>query len=153
WAVIVGINNYDDGATGNLCGCVSDALLMYDYLTVDLGVPQSHISLLLSPALSDPDISFKYGAPKRDKILNALYDLRDNNDIRTDDNIVLFFAGHGTSYKLAEPNIEAICPMDRNTSQLSSDGDIVLDISDREINVILGEMAKKTNNITVILDC
>ncbi|KAF9017713.1 peptidase C14, caspase domain-containing protein, partial [Rhodocollybia butyracea] len=135
-AVIVGINRYDDLHTPALKGCVHDALLFREYLIQDLSVPSDRITLLLSPTAN---------------ILNALYTLCDNSKIKSDDSIVFFYAGHGQSYSprtwTPHPtsSIEAISPVDRET---------VLDISDREINVILGEIAKKRcDNITLILDC
>ncbi|KAF9056811.1 hypothetical protein BDP27DRAFT_1166245, partial [Rhodocollybia butyracea] len=86
----------------------------------------------------------------------------DNHTIKSDDSIVFFYAGHGQSYSPgtwtshSSGSIEAISPVDRNIRRSNLDGrdETVLDISDREINVILGEIAKKRcDNITVILDC
>lgn len=159
--VIVGINKYDDPRTAPLKGCVHDALLFRDYVVQDLSVPSNRIKLLLSPTQAE-DIPFPYQTPTRDNILNALYDLYDNPNIKSDDSIVFFYAGHGQSYspRKCTPHstgsIEAISPVDRNTLKYNSDGpdEMIVDISDREINVILGEIAKKRcDNITVILDC
>ncbi|KAF9056807.1 caspase domain-containing protein [Rhodocollybia butyracea] len=160
-AVIVGINEYGDPTTPSLNGCVNDALLFRDYLIQDLSVPSNRIKLLLSPIAGDKTIPFPYKAPTRDNILQALCDLFHNPDIKHDDSIIFFYAGHGQSYREAcctpEPagSIEAICPVDRNTRKINADGteETILDICDREINVILGEIATKCPNITVILDC
>ncbi|KAF9068249.1 caspase domain-containing protein [Rhodocollybia butyracea] len=148
--VIVGINKYYDPQTPALQGCVNDALLFYNYAIHDLSVPADQIMLLLSPL-----------APTRENILNALYDLHDNPNIKPDDSIIIFYAGHGQSYRAAgytprnTGSIEAISPVDRRTPKLNTDmtEEMIVDISDREINVILGEIAKKCPNITLILDC
>ncbi|KAF9068252.1 hypothetical protein BDP27DRAFT_1161311, partial [Rhodocollybia butyracea] len=162
-AVIVGINRYNDPGTTPLQGCVNDALLFHDYLIHDLCVPANQITLLLSPT-GDERIPFSYATPTRENILNAICDLHDNPNIKPDDSIIIFYAGHGQSYPAAETSytplntgsIEAISPADRNTSKSNADGTkgIVVDISDRELNVILGEIAKnKCPNITLVLDC
>ncbi|KAF9056812.1 hypothetical protein BDP27DRAFT_1344868 [Rhodocollybia butyracea] len=133
----------------------------------DLSVPSNRIQLLLSPTGDEilpslQDIPFTCNAPTRDNILNALYDLYDNPDIKPDDSIIIFYAGHGQSYYAANctpkstGSIEAICPVDRNTPKFNADGteELIVDISDREINVIFGEIAKnRCENITLVLDC
>ncbi|KAF9073454.1 caspase domain-containing protein [Rhodocollybia butyracea] len=170
-AVIVGINKYDDPRTTSLKGCVNDALLFRDYLLQDLSVPAGQITTLLSPTGDEhlpfpQDIPVPCNAPTRENILDALYDLYDSPNIKPDDSIIIFYAGHGQSYRAPDAvdqspprsnaSVEALCPADRNTLKSCSDGteDIIVDISDREINVILGEIAKKIcGNITLILDC
>ncbi|KAF9068244.1 caspase domain-containing protein [Rhodocollybia butyracea] len=166
-AVIAGINKYHDPGTPSLRGCVNDALLFRDYLMQDLSVPANQITTLLSPTGDEflpplQDIPFSYNAPTRENILNALYDLHDNPNIKPDDSIIIFYAGHGQSYRAAEADyectplntgwIEAISPVDRNTPK-SNSSELVPDISDREINVVIGEIARKCPNITLILDC
>ncbi|KAF9056813.1 caspase domain-containing protein [Rhodocollybia butyracea] len=166
-AVVVGINKYDDRRTPVLQGCVNDALLFRDYLIHDLSVPAGQITALLSRAGNEPlpplqDIPFPCNTPTRENILNTLYDLHDNPNIKPDDSIIIFYAGHGQSYRATDGctplntgYIEAISPVNRNTWKFNSDGtkEIVVDISDREINVTLGEIAKKCPNITLVLDC
>jgi len=90
-------------------------------------------------------------------MVDALYDLRDDEKIKPDDNIVIHFSGHGSSYDARDyrdfttfaskaGSIEAICPVDRGGS--------IPDISERELNSILSELrAAKGPNITIILDC
>ncbi|KAF9068243.1 caspase domain-containing protein [Rhodocollybia butyracea] len=164
--VIVGINKYDDPATPALQGCVNDALLFHDYFIHDLFVPADQITTLLSSTGKEVPSPLNTLRPTRENILNALYGLHNNHNLKPDDSIIIFYAGHGQSYpakdagyectSLNTGSIEAISPVDRNTSLMfNSDGteEIVVDISDREINVILGEIAKKCPNITLILDC
>ncbi|KAK0226669.1 hypothetical protein IW262DRAFT_1251969, partial [Armillaria fumosa] len=148
WAVIIGINDYK---MSPLHACVSDAEMVVKYLSDDLRVPGDHIQLLLR--------TFK---PTRANIVNAILGLSTNPGIQRGDNIIIYFAGHGTKYNCSNHygdkdgaaaklgNIEALCPMDRVTV-----GDPqVPDISDREINVILAEIARnKGHHITFIIDC
>ncbi|KAK0439715.1 uncharacterized protein EV420DRAFT_1733519 [Desarmillaria tabescens] len=75
------------------------------------------------------------------------------------DIILIYFAGHGSGYP--EPGhredgpdnaIEAICPIDRGTEL--TDGTLIPDISDRELNAILSVISSaKGHRITVFLDC
>ncbi|KAK0477461.1 caspase domain-containing protein [Armillaria novae-zelandiae] len=163
WAVIIGIDAYDSYP---LRGCVSDALLMEEYLKQDLGVPQEQIQLLLgSEHTSTADPSF----PTRVNVVKALLGLISNPLIRSGDNIIIYFSGHGSSYfssnyldssneadeslhAVDESNIEAICPIDRDV--IDACGLPVPDISDREINAILHQIShNKGHRITFLLDC
>ncbi|KAK0471528.1 caspase domain-containing protein [Armillaria novae-zelandiae] len=120
--------------------------------------------------------------PTRGNIVNAILDLSTNPKIQNGDNIIIYFAGHGARYKCAEYSpyketpaalgtIEALCPMDRgaeptasaktpNTdvddskSSVKASDPQIPDISDREINTILAQIARnKGNHITLIIDC
>ena len=60
-------------------------------------------------------------------MVNALYDLRDDERIKPDDKIVVHFSGHGSSYDTRDlfttfaskaGSIEAICPIDRGDSDI-----------------------------------
>jgi hypothetical protein len=145
---VIGINGYTE--MNPLEGCVADSEEIKDYLTRYLFVPPEHIVVLQD----------KYAS--RSKILSTLYDhLRDNSSIVSKDNIVISFSGHGTSYDASTEfrsipggtgTIEALCPIDRGTKDAT--GNIIPDISDREINIILQEISLlRSRNITVILDC
>jgi len=137
WAVIIGNDRYPGSP---LSGCVNDAHIVERFIITYLNVPHNHIRLF-----EDAD---------HDTIINALYDLRDNDNIQPGDNILIHFSGHGSSYNASDyfktfsarhGSIEAICPIDR---------DSVSDISERELNSIFSEIAvAKGDNITVILDC
>ena len=138
WALIIG---NDDYLKAPLSGCVNDTVLMQRYLLRYLNVPHDHIRILINAS--------------REAMVNAFYDLRDDERIKRDDNIVIHFSGHGSSYDTRDyfttfaskaGSIEAICPVNR--------GDSIPDISERELNSILSELrAAKAPNITIILDC
>ena len=75
-----------------------------------------------------------------------------------DDNILIYFAGHGASYdanaffKRSHDQIEALCPSDRGKDTKTDK--LIPDISDRELSIILMELHDiKGGNISVVLDC
>ncbi|KAK0213816.1 caspase domain-containing protein [Armillaria fumosa] len=176
WAVIIGIDAY---RTNPLYGCVADALLMKAYLEKDLSVPSDRIQLLLgmrSTSYDDPSY------PSRENITKTLCSLISNPNIKKGDNIIIYFAGHGSSYVCSQCSgaiktrksivpdvratrtqghrrvdafcpIEAICPIDRSLVDVKGSG-MITDISDRELNTYLHEISRaKGNKITAIFDC
>ncbi|KAK0494015.1 caspase domain-containing protein [Armillaria luteobubalina] len=152
YAVLIGINEY---ASYPLQGCVSDAKLMEKYLTEDLGVPRNRIQLLAgSTELTSPADSMN---PSRAHIIHTLLSIIDNSEILHGDNIIIYYSGHGSCYPFEGEDgeteyIEAICPIDRDI--VGDDGKPVPDISDRELNTVLGQISRvKGHRITVILDC
>ncbi len=139
---------------------MSDAKSFQDYLTANLGVPGEHIQLLLDvPEPKTPKIIY----PSRANIIATLVSLINNPEIKEGDNIIIYYAGHGSSYECSEYDdvdeisfassgyIEALCPIDRDTDAKSN---TIPDISDREFNTILALISRaKGHHITVILDC
>ncbi len=129
---------------------------MERYLTEHLHVPTDRIQLLLGSeehtSSADPI------NPSRANIIGALFGIIDNSGILSGDNIIIFYAGHGSCFAFegieggAIEHIEALCPIDRDT--IGDDGQPVPDISDREFNTILTRISQvKGHCITVILDC
>ncbi|PBK84490.1 hypothetical protein ARMGADRAFT_974215, partial [Armillaria gallica] len=125
---------------------------MEEFLTKYLGVPEGHIQCLLTVT-----------TPTRKKIIDTLLGLSTSPQIQHGDNIIIYFAGHGSSYDLEDSGpfeaddisavgfIQALCPVDRTASGIDIS---IHDISDREINTILAEISRvKGNHITLILDC
>ncbi|KDR65841.1 hypothetical protein GALMADRAFT_1362524 [Galerina marginata CBS 339.88] len=106
WAVIIGVDDYYSIRASKLNGCVSDALLVYEFLTSDLGVAPSHIRLLLGPrsqAETQLPLNVEVLVPTRANILDALYQhLHDNPDICQGDNILIHFSGHGSRYPASD---------------------------------------------------
>ncbi|PBK65533.1 hypothetical protein ARMSODRAFT_872231, partial [Armillaria solidipes] len=134
---------------------VSDAKMVVEYLTSDLHVPGNHIQLLLSTSIEECNRVSSCCD------FAAILGLSTNTDIQHGENILIYFAGHGTTYECADyyqketaaalGTIEALCPMDRGPKPTATG---IPDISDREINTILAEIAKKKgNHTTFILDC
>ena len=142
WALIIGNDNYL-GVPGvpALGGCINDAHLIKDYLMKYLQVPEDHIVLLENAC--------------RNEMIDALYNLRDNERIPFGDNIFVHYSGYASSYDSRtlrvqgqwSQHIGAICPIDRG-SQGSCD------ISERELETILSELCSaKGSKITFISDC
>ncbi|PBK91745.1 hypothetical protein ARMGADRAFT_481660 [Armillaria gallica] len=162
WAVVIGIDEYPI-AQDALYGCVCDATNVFKYLTTNMGVPEDHVKLLLGP---QPSNMCNILRPTRATIINTLLALSTDPQINKGDNIIIYYAGHGTVYHCrdhpafasgpyASDTIEALCPMDRNTIEANNDNcKPIPDISDRELYTILGEICRtKGHHITVILDC
>ncbi|KAK0219719.1 peptidase C14, caspase domain-containing protein [Armillaria nabsnona] len=166
WAVLVGIDGY---LSYPLRGCVADALTMEQYLVDDIFVPRERIQRLLGPArYGDPSTDVS-SIPSRANIISLLLNLTTNPNIEYGDPVIIFFAGHGSRYPLSDVDddpdfdeelddecsqhfVEALCPVDRNT--IDSNGALIPDITDRELNAILKQIScAKGNRITVILDC
>ncbi|KAK0435055.1 hypothetical protein EV421DRAFT_1717053, partial [Armillaria borealis] len=156
WVVLIGIDKYDGYP---LRGCVSDARLIEKYFVDDVGVPKDRIQLLLgSEDHASPDDPMY---PSRTHITDMPHSLATNDKIEYGDNIVIYYAGHGSCYSYHEDDededetheyIEALCPIDCDTSD--SNGVPIPDISDRELNSILSQISHtKGHHITVILDC
>ncbi|KAK0433300.1 caspase domain-containing protein [Desarmillaria tabescens] len=162
WAVLIGIDAYDSNP---LHGCVPDALLMKKLLLENIGVPEHRIQCLLGtrkPSHGDPL------TPSRANIVNMLHSLINNPEIEWGDNIIIYYAGHGSSYHCSEHfstslesqcsssndicPIEALCPIDRDT--IDADGRPIPDISDRELNALFSQISRaKGHKITFIADC
>ncbi|KAK0492685.1 hypothetical protein EDD18DRAFT_1015621, partial [Armillaria luteobubalina] len=146
WAVLIGIDAYQSNP---LHGCVSDASLVKRFLMEDIGVPE-HCGPL---------------TPSHTNIINMLRSLIDNPEIGQNDNIFIYYAGHGTSYNCSEHSsmaesgcqtgscpIQALCPIDRDT--MDSDEHWIPDISHRELSVLLTQISLvKGHHITFITDC
>ncbi len=97
WVVLIGV---DGDSHYPLHGCVSDAELMEKYLVEDLGVPSNHIQRLLGPTGGETTNSSI--SPTRANILKTRYDLVDNADILTRDDIIVYFGGNGACYDAEE---------------------------------------------------
>ncbi|PBK84604.1 hypothetical protein ARMGADRAFT_859775, partial [Armillaria gallica] len=152
-AVLIGIDGY---SSSPLRGCEADVKKMKDFLTADLGVPEDHIQCLEQHADDATN------SPTRANIIETLLSLSVNDRIQDGDNIIVYFSGHGSSYRCSDyykkgsveskGRIEALCPVDRAPGNPFRDS--VPDISDREFNTILTEISRtKGDHITCILDC
>ncbi|KAK0205780.1 hypothetical protein DFS33DRAFT_1228998, partial [Desarmillaria ectypa] len=159
WAVLIGVDAYQSSP---LRGAVSDASLMREFLIDDLGVPERRIQCLLGPQNPIPGDLL---TPSRANIVNTLHSLISNDEIQRGDNIIIYYAGHGSSYHCPMHfyignsrcsrelcPIEALCPIDRDT--IDANGLPIPDISDRELNAIFAEISRvKGHKITFIADC
>ncbi|KAK0231625.1 hypothetical protein IW262DRAFT_495713 [Armillaria fumosa] len=149
WAVLIGIDAYQSNP---LQSCVSDALTMKRSLTEKFEVPEDNIQCLLGIKNPIPGSM----TPSRDIIVNTLYSIVHNDEIQLGDNIIIYYAGHGSSYRCSQQctpkstshicPIEAMCPIDRGTMDP--------DISDRELNALFTQIfCAKGYKTTFFADC
>ncbi|KAK0476314.1 hypothetical protein IW261DRAFT_1314468, partial [Armillaria novae-zelandiae] len=144
WALIISIDKYESRP---LQGCVNDGKSMKEYFTKDLGVPEQNVRCLFNESTTHAAI-VSY---------SALCSILSDTCILNGDIIIIYFAGHGSSYTdLGHSSdeydcVEAICPIDRGTHH---NGRTVLDLSDRKFNSILSLISHaKGHRITVLFDC
>ncbi|KAK0437253.1 uncharacterized protein EV420DRAFT_1216024, partial [Desarmillaria tabescens] len=160
WAVLISIDAYKSNP---LHGCVSDALSMKDFLIEKLDVPEYRIECLLGSNNPTLDNTIP---PSHANIVNMLYNLIHNPKIQQVDNIIIYYAGHGSTYACSEQctatgstcrsagicPIEALCPIDRDTED--ADGHWIPDISDRELDALFRQISyAKGHKIKFIADC
>ncbi|PBK72028.1 hypothetical protein ARMSODRAFT_740258 [Armillaria solidipes] len=78
---------------------------MKNFLIDDLGMSEERVQCLLSsedPTAGDPL------TPSRDNIVRVLYSLISNQEFDPGDNILIYFAGYGASYRSIFSNAHAI---------------------------------------------
>ena len=78
-ALIIGVEDYTDNQINDLANPVSDAKKLYNVLTTKYTFAKENISLLLNPSKAE--------------IIGTLHNLR--TSIGKDDNLLIFYAGHG----------------------------------------------------------
>ncbi|KAK0218650.1 caspase domain-containing protein [Armillaria fumosa] len=147
FALIVGIDKYLSNGIRNLSGAVADADAVNDFLQKTLRVPKEQIKNLRNEEAT------------RMTIETEINDLGKNPVIKKDDPILIFYAGHGAEanapfeWPSANGRIQMLVPHDFNSSGSASSerGQGVLDM--RLSHLLADLAAKKSDNITVILDC
>ena len=82
FALIIGTNDYNPENLNLLDGCIKDASDVRGYLSQDLQVPDSHIRFLTNENA------------KRADIVKAFLEIQTDKRIKTNDPILIFFAGH-----------------------------------------------------------
>ncbi|KAF9070088.1 caspase domain-containing protein [Rhodocollybia butyracea] len=149
WTLIIGINEYADKAIPPLNGAVPDAESVNEFLRSVIGVPKEKIRTLYNKQAT------------RYAIETALKDLAINPHIKKTDPILIFYAGHGAQAQAPkgwptgnpEGTIQMLVPYDfaHGGSENIRRGQGVLDVT---LSHLLADLAlKKSDNITVILDC
>lgn len=82
FAAVIGVGEYPDPAIPDLQYSVADATAFRDYLTLDLGVPESQVFTLIGP-----DATFQS--------MRRLFRTELRRQARENDQIIIYFAGHG----------------------------------------------------------
>ncbi|KAK0476571.1 hypothetical protein EDD18DRAFT_1051388, partial [Armillaria luteobubalina] len=161
WAVLIGIDVYQSNP---LHGCVSDASSMKRFLMEDVGVPEHHIQCLLGFENSTTGPGGLL-TPSRTNIVHMFRSLIDNPEIGQNNNIFVYYVGHGVSYNCSEHSstaesgcqtgscpIQALCPIDHDT--MGSDEHWIPNISHRELNILLTQISlAKGHHIMFITNC
>ena len=178
WVVVIGIDDYK--GQQQLKSAVADAVAITEYFINHLSVPPGNITKLLARHGDEESVRSSADYPTRKNILSKLWSLHQDPRIRYGDTIVIFYAGHGSSYNIRRlcfkksgrnrinveevretlnpsgPLMDAIAPVDRGEEDSDPDyiGTRVPDICDRELNAIFTlTRQKKGPNIVFIADC
>ncbi|HEX8558851.1 MAG TPA: caspase family protein, partial [Pyrinomonadaceae bacterium] len=86
WALVIGVDEYDDGQISRLGGAANDARALHDALVEHAGFPAEQVTLLSSTQERGLQ-------PRRNTILRYLSNLRAN--VPKDGLLLLAFSGHG----------------------------------------------------------
>ncbi|KZT05434.1 uncharacterized protein LAESUDRAFT_727079 [Laetiporus sulphureus 93-53] len=140
FALIIAIDDYKGRP---LRGCVNDGEAMYQYLRTKLSVPSSNTLFLKNGQATAGAIERGF----REHLIM-------NPRIQTDDLILFFFAGHGTSeYAHTDwpeeyrGDMECICPQDMDFTAVHG-------IPSIKLNAWFAELAsRKGQNVVAIFDC
>ncbi|KAK0214585.1 caspase domain-containing protein [Armillaria fumosa] len=147
FALVIGINKYLSAEVRDLSGAVADADDVGEFLQKTLGVPKDQIKNLRNEQAT------------RVTIGTEINNLGKNLEIRKDDAILIFYAGHGAEacapsrWLNTYGKLQMLLSHDFifSGSSNSHKGQGVLDIT---LSRLLRDLAeKKSDNITVVLDC
>ncbi len=139
YALLVGINDYSP-AVGRLSGCLNDVDHFHQYLTENFDRSRLHIEILKDADATRPNIIQQF----RSHLSKA----------KANDVAVFQYCGHGARWKSARP-FEQFYPDGKDEGLVCYDsrGPGGFDLADKELAVLLAELAKNEPHIAVILDC
>ena len=148
--LLIGVDRYDR-ALKHLKGCVNDIDAIERLFMEEPGVgyPRDRIrvtrleSNLGEPASRGPEVV--RGGATREDVLNALEELADS--VERGDRVHIHYSGHGGQYAWKTDGVETGTWLE---GLRTSDGDWV---TDQEVNAWVHELASKTDDVTVVLDC
>ena len=134
----IGINKYPTGV-GSLTGCVNDVHNIHDYLAKTFGTSAHIVQLLDSDA----------------KRKNVIQQFREHLGRAGAGDVVLFhYSGHGARCKSA-PDFRKWFPDGWDEGLVLHDSRQAggFDLADKELAILLAEVAKNEPHISVLLDC
>ena len=139
FALLVGINNYSE-ELGALEGCVNDVSCFQDYLTDNQPADRLHIETLLDSEATRENIVRAF----REHLCNA----------KKDDVVIFQYCGHGARSRTAEA-FRPFYPASMSEGLVCFDSRLRggYDLVDKELSILLSEVAKNEPQIAVILDC
>jgi len=138
YALLVGINDYSP-AVGKLTGCVNDVDHFHSYLTDNFDKTRLRIEVLKDADATRPNVISQFCS----HLAKA----------KADDVVVFQYCGHGARWKSAKA-FEQFYPdrMDEGLVCYDSREPGGFDLADKELAVLLAELAKNEPHIAVILD-
>ena len=138
YALLVGINDYSP-AVGKLSGCLNDVDHFHDYLTDSFDACALRIEVLKDADATRPNIIELF----RSHLCKAT----------ADDVVVFQYCGHGARCKSAKP-FEEFFPDGKDEGLVCYDsrGAGGFDLADKELAVLLAEVASNQPHIAVVLD-
>jgi pimeloyl-ACP methyl ester carboxylesterase len=139
FALLVGINDYSPDV-GKLSGSLNDVEHFHGYLTDNFDRSRLHIEVLKDADATRPNIIEQF----RSHLCKA----------KADDVVVFQYCGHGARWKSAKP-FEEFYPDGKDEGLVCFDSRRSggFDLADKELAVLLAELAKNDPHIAVILDC
>ncbi|KAG6907732.1 hypothetical protein DXG01_007590 [Tephrocybe rancida] len=144
YAIIVGIDKYQDPQMRTLHGAVRDADAVKDFLVKELHVLKGRI------------VNLRNKQATREKMLEALRKLTDNSAIERNDPILIYYAGHGgeakapSGWQTRAGKIQMLLPHDFMVKGSGKkDGQGILDIELRQILMDLSR--NKSDNILFLI--
>ncbi|MEO8496240.1 MAG: caspase family protein, partial [Planctomycetota bacterium] len=133
YALLVGINNYSPNV-GRLTGCLNDVDHFHSYLTDNLDRSRLHIEILQDAAATRPNIIEQF----RSHLGKA----------KAGDVAVFQYCGHGARWKSAQPFAQFYPDgMDEGLVCYDSRSEGGFDLADKELAVLLAELAKNDPHI------
>lgn len=145
--LIVGIDDYTSAASP-LGGCVNDATAIAGLLLAN-GATQEEVEagLFLAPREAR-SLPLRYRAPTRENLLARLDELAACSE--SGDHVWIYYSGHGAQRGYPDPRtgavFEALVPVDFRVEN----GKLLYDF---ELAQRLAAICRKTDSVTVILDC
>ncbi len=142
--LLVGIDAYPNPKVDPLYGCVNDVDALEAIFLDRLSVPPAAITKLVAPHTGSVRTSrVPEDKPTSNNFRRALEALA-GDTVRPGDRVFFYYSGHGTQV-FSRTACEALVPVDTvGRDEL---------LYDYEINEILRRVAKRTEDLTVILDC
>ena len=138
YALLVGINGYSPNV-GKLSGCLNDVDHFREYLKENFDRSRLHVEVLKDADATRPNIISQFRAHL--------------GKAKSDDIAVFQYCGHGARWKSANA-FKQFYPdgMDEGLVCIDSREPGGFDLADKELAVLLAELAKNSPHIAVILD-
>jgi len=138
FALIIGINVYQDGTIPDLKGAVPDAEAIRQFIINELDIPESQMTILLNSQAT------------RSAIIEAFKHLAVNPVIQRGDPILIYYAGHGSvatapeNWHTEDGKIQMLVPVDCGIKDIHG-------IPDKTVGSLITKIAdNKGDNIVCV---